>query len=166
MVERDCGERALLRAVDAVFHLLTPDGDKPTVGVGALLAEFGNACDVSVDGFGRLRHVELVSAAGDVVDGGSQVGHVGAGLADDRHRQGLDLAGKLGTHLLQGAVGLGGDQDPHSFGEQVRHECRRGVCLAGSRRSLDDGLSGLVDPVDDAALLLVDRQRKEVLVTD
>jgi len=40
------------------------------------------------------------------------------------------------------------------------------VCVAGSRWALDDGLSGLVDPVDDPALLLVDGQRKEVLVTD
>ena len=99
--------------------------------------------------------VVIAGPAGDVVDGGAEVGEVVAAGPDDGHGQRLDLRGQFGADLAEGAVGVGGDEHALALGQEVCQEGGGGVCLAGARRALHQGLGVAVDAFEDATLAAV-----------
>ena len=110
--------------------------------------------------------VVIAGPAGDVVDGGAEVGEVVAAGPDDGHGQRLDLRGQFGADLAEGAVGVGGDEHALALGQEVCQEGGGGVCLAGARRALHQGLGVAVDAFEDATLHVVEGEGRHHLVVE
>ncbi|MCP2203281.1 hypothetical protein LX90_007004 [Lentzea flava] len=159
----DGSERAEVIADLVLNDLFAARIEQPPVQAATAQTELLDRRDVVVNSPTRALGVVLAGHMTDPLHSDLEVRHVRARGPDDRDGERRNGLGQLRPHLLQGAVGVRGDEHTLALREKMRQQGGDGVSLARSRRTLHKHLRLRVDLGEDAQLAVVDRQRQEGL---